>query len=384
MAGTNQIKLTSVLKSAKPLTADELNIAIEDETLTTLAEFVKTGKAAHRIKNNLIVSYKDSSDDDYSDLHLMSINEDGTFDWFYSDEFLVVLGRNHKPTQRHQPGGVVINNPRPDSKYMIVSNGDGYDPEQPSELPNFGDVSSITMSFSCVGRFFYKGNVDSDNLDVDYRLIGRGIEILKSGNILDWAEDHVKPLRKADRDKLYRAEDNTCRRIIRSQLVPPEPGYALINDSDWHRSATVLLKHGKSTFLFGVDEGSYFGSELAEPVTTLKDAFTSLVPKTLRGKRVIRQGEWFMVKVPFKQVPELHELIAYGHSDGDSSIVLPIEDIDSNFHTLTAFEIRISKDGVFADGPTLTHETHATKDLEGWYRFERNTAKRSVSQDGVD
>jgi hypothetical protein len=97
--------------------------------------------------------------------------------------------------------------------------------------------------------------------------------------------------------------------------------------------------------------------------------------------------------VPPEEVPEKNDCALLfeswqpgGYGGTNCEIYLPIEDEDSNHHCVYTGDGRVGKDGVFyAQAPTLTHEEH--DDLtpgNGWYRFVRNTAVRSFSEEGVD
>jgi hypothetical protein len=166
-------------------------------------------------------------------------------------------------------------------------------------------------------------------------------------------------------------------------LVPL--GYSVLQDS-LHRSATILLrdmrKNGKS-YLLGQDQGTYFGIELPGHPKNVGAAFKMLTPKIARVKGVQRQGEWFAV--PVSKVPLDSECLTF--SDGIGEIVLPVDDEESNFHSLSGV-FKIGKDGaIYAKSWRLDHDQHntiATPKSESWVVFVKNTAVRSVSMEGVD
>lgn len=136
--------------------------------------------------------------------------------------------------------------------------------------------------------------------------------------------------------------------------------------------------------LAGQDEGSYFGVELPKKCNTVSEAFECLIPSEVKGKKYLRQGEWFMIKVDENKIPKLTDCIAYSYYGYSSNISLPVETKDSNPHEIEANEIRISKDGVYALDPYVEHAQHEKISGKGWFTFYKNTALRSFSQQGVD
>jgi len=69
-----------------------------------------------------------------------------------------------------------------------------------------------------------------------------------------------------------------------------------------HTAETVLLSYHGLHILAGFDDQSYFACALPEPTNTVEEAFEVLKPKTVvkamaEGKEVLRQGEWFFIKV---------------------------------------------------------------------------------------
>jgi hypothetical protein len=143
----------------------------------------------------------------------------------------------------------------------------------------------------------------------------------------------------------------------------------------------------KSTFLIGQDEGTYFGVELPKNCKTLEEAFTMLIPKEIRNKSFLRQGEWFAVEVDEDDVPASEEAVLMITNPDPESVYLPRESVDANMHWFEDGEIRVAKNGVvYIRGCELHHNEHAMIELKrnSWYRFYKNTAVRSFSQRGVD
>jgi hypothetical protein len=73
-----------------------------------------------------------------------------------------------------------------------------------------------------------------------------------------------------------------------------------IYNKGYHRIGAIVLKQDEKYFICGMDEGSYFVSQLPHPVTTVAEAYESLMPQQVKnaignGQNVIRQGEWFFI-----------------------------------------------------------------------------------------
>ena len=69
-----------------------------------------------------------------------------------------------------------------------------------------------------------------------------------------------------------------------------------------HTAETVLLFYDGIYVLAGFDDQSYFACALPEPANSVEEAFDILKPKLvisaeLKGREVLRQGEWFFIKV---------------------------------------------------------------------------------------
>ncbi len=244
---------------------------------------------------------------------------------------------------------------------------------------------AITISFRCLQRFFFE---DDDDLAIE-----EFIAFLDKGAIelLDYSKDNRIPLTKNEQNQLRRK--NGYGKLAEN---PPENGYSLIRSdgtregkAHWHRAASALLRCKKSgmTILMGQDDGSYFGTELSGQPKTLKAAYLDLMPKEVRGKPFVRQGEWFIVEVADNEVPSVKDSICEF-----TCLVLPRESDDSNRHELDeADDGRITKDGqIFARNGELRHSDHPTVELRAidpekqWVTFYCNTAKRSFSEQGVD
>jgi hypothetical protein len=200
---------------------------------------------------------------------------------------------------------------------------------------------------------------------------------------------------------------------VARKLTPPTESYTpelktVYNSSSnvthyeltWHEIGAVLIrdvrKSGKVVHYYcGRDEGTYFGVELAGeiPISTLKDALKDLKPKQVRGLKKsqwVRQGEWFFVEIPKKQVkkslPSLDKCIAFYDQKWSPTgcFVLPLDDAESNHHTFTG-NYRVTYNGdMYVGNGVLKHVDHMDTKLPKWYRVYKNTAVQAVSVEGVD
>jgi hypothetical protein len=224
------------------------------------------------------------------------------------------------------------------------------------------------VSFECVGQMF-KGRKDVINMLADGELI-----------LLDYTPEERISLTASEKKKFNGSRKN--------YPLPPKPGFAHVGEV-WHRSGSCLFQHVKSgtCYIFGQDEGSYFGCELPKAAKTIQGAYNVLTPKEIGSRSFQRQGEWFAVIVQDKDVPEPKDCAMQFNANYDSDIFLPLDTPESNKHKLVDVEGRVGKDGqIYVKDGQLDHDQHAGLYFSGdsWTTFYRNTAVRSVSQQGVD
>jgi hypothetical protein len=261
-------------------------------------------------------------------------------------------------------------------KSLVVLNGDstGDDRSDPFVYPKVEGMP--TISFECLRRLMENGGKTEK---ITVLNVAHG---LASGSlaIRDYTLDEIRKPTPEERKQLKKG-----------LAVKPPVGFSCVMHAngrwEWHRSATVLIEDraNEQFYLIGQDEGTYFGVvmpyEFSIHPATVASAYKSLIPAAVRGKKYQRQGEWFMVPVQTKAVPDLKDCVATGQM-----IDLPVEHDDSHTHAITSGDIRVSRSGqVYAYEPSLRHIEHGEIDgMDGWYTFYRNTAVRSVSVEGVD
>lgn len=252
------------------------------------------------------------------------------------------------------------------SKNVVLINGDDVD-EYNSLIDDISEMPII--SFDCLKMFY--PNKKAMSLLCNEKI-----------KILDYTCDEKIPLTQDERDRLNLDRSFQSDRQEAVTLKRPKPGFSIVG-GNWHRSGTVLLHDEENDIyiLQGQDEGTYFGVELPNKVSTVNEAFNALIPKEAKGKKFRRQGEWFMVPVHEKHVPKIEDCIACSFD----RINLPIEDAYSNIHEIYSSDIRIDKHGtIYAFAPSVCHNEHQSITSAVWNVFYKNTALRSFSAEGVD
>jgi len=370
------------------ITSDEQLEALKRSGLTRVDDFLKTGKSNHTVHGYPLVldgndclyliadgrmgyigCWRRAYDKPDSRAKILDLH----CDWEGLEHWEGVTGDSIQ--------GAVVPTKKSGQQFLLVQDGD----EDGSKLVGIkNEKLATTVSFQCLAELLRL----PDSLDASLEVASGKVAIVAS------TPDESKPVSAAVKEKIrsLRKSKKTAS-DIRDALKPPQAGLTLVGlgssgKAAWHRSATVLLSNGKKTYLIGQDEGTYFGCELADNPKTIDDAYTSLTPKEARVAGVKRQGEWFAVPVLSTKVPPESDCLASGQ-DGDHSIVLQRQTPDDNKHELYVEhggEYRIDSTGVFASGCELRHEEHETMKLprHKWFKFFRNTAVRSVSQEGVD
>lgn len=357
----------------------ELN-ELKQSQVTTIDEYLETGKSEHTAHGHPILQ-----DDDYCLLvvqhgvvyQIGDLEPDGDNDVRCS--FARLRSRLCDESGSRMLAAIVPAR-KNRSEFMLVRDGDEFN----GGVCVNKKVSMTTLSFQCLAELL----PDARGAEHAARQVGAG-----KVSIVDCTADEIRPISAALKEKIKALKKKKVKNISDS-IRPPEAGMTLMlsgKNPHWHRSATVLLTNGKQTYLIGQDEGTYFGCELQDNPETIKGAYTSLTPPEARKAGVKRQGEWFAVPVPSGKVPLDKDCLATCPDAGDQ-IVLPRQTMNDNMHTLRPLigeprgEVRIHASGVFATGCDLHHEEHDTVFLpkNRWYTFVRNTAVRSVSQEGVD
>jgi hypothetical protein len=198
--------------------------------------------------------------------------------------------------------------------------------------------------------------------------------------VVDFTLDKTKKLSNKDREALTKWKKDPTK-----HKNPTPLGFALVGKK-WHQAATVLLfdKSANKSYLFGQDEGTYFGCELKDNPKTIKNALISLIPSEVKmAKSWQRQGEWFIVPVKEKNVPSLNKCHTSDY------IILPKEVPSSSDHAVVPsdYDIRLAPNGkIYVKDGAMQHSErqHVDVNWKKWATFYKNTAVRSVSVEGVD
>lgn len=338
---------------------------------TSIAEFVKTRQSNFRVGGNPLLA----DNDDFYVFALSPVKSDFVIGSLYARDR---AGKIFAISQREMAIGLLM---LVNGKPCIALDGD----DNAWEANGEWGLPAFTISFACLAQMF---NINSKGRFTPYLRTSAVIKKIAAGDIqiVDFTQDEHRPVSK---DILAKLKDKKKKFVPK----PPEFGFTLLRSSNrearWHRAAWVCLKDREGNFyIMGQDEGSYFCSQLPKvdrKTLTCAEALRILVPKEATVDTP-RQGEWFAVKVPEKAIPALKDCLAFSESDRDGQICLPVESSDSNRHELTG-NYRIAKDGsIYASSFDVVHEEHVPLAVtdDGWYKLVRNTARRSVSTQGVD
>jgi hypothetical protein len=145
-----------------------------------------------------------------------------------------------------------------------------------------------------------------------------------------------------------------------------------------HRPGCAVFEYQGKRWLSGMDEGSYFVTELPEPVATVAAAFAALRPEGL-PESAIRQGEWYFEPTT-KRTRDIRAVSQRGVAL-ESTPLQPAGLPRGNAHTVT--ECRVNGE-VFARG-CVRHEGRQHRMLKlgkTWHRVWRNRGGVSFNAQG--
>lgn len=341
----------------------------------SIFKFIKNGKNKI-IHDNIIILV------DYTNCYFIKNN---IIYGKYIDKYENTIQKSLKSKVFHQDEIVGIILPQ-----KITKNKNAFDILINADLDDRGYINNLlqifkstnypTLSFNCLSKFYKNNILTALNNIINNRL-----------KIIDYNPDIVKNLTDNQKKILSDYQKSKLKDKV-LQLKPPNPGFTLINDSEWHCPATVLLKESKQNgmhILFGQDEETYFGVELKGKPKTVNEAFQDLIPIEIRNKKgVERQGEWFVVPVKEKDFPKINNFASFIDDQGGLALALHRDSENQSLHILSASYGGVTKEGkIFAKGNiSLSHsnDDHEEIYIQGMYTFVKNTAKRSFSEKGVD
>lgn len=172
-----------------------------------------------------------------------------------------------------------------------------------------------------------------------------------------------------------------------------------------HLMGSTLFRHKDRLFLSGIDEtakdlwNGFFLTEVEGNPTTVSEAYESMMPEEVKlaieeGEEVLRQGEYFFVKVSYKYDLDFLSTIEKGkqadyplrknhplsHKTRDANLEGTWRYHDSR-HVVTNYA-NIAGD-IFAKG-TCRHKggEHKMLKLDGWHRVYENIQKKSWTAQG--
>lgn len=297
--------------------------------------------------------------------------------WTHSSSLTSRMKQVGKNTYREQLiHGIVV-----DSQYF--ANADYNDDE----------IGCPLFSFNCLANLLFpEGELPHGYKPVrkirknDARMYKLCEELyLKKVVLLDYTPDEIIPL-TVEEKKLVRSYWQAKPENRHKYRLPSRMSEGLTlemssaTNAKWHKVGACLFRDTvtDARFLLARDEGTYFGCHLAGKPTTIAEAYLDLIPSEARNKNYTRQGEWFAVPAEW---PSLDE-IAFTSENGGC---LPLETSNSNSHEVVG-RIAVTKSGqIFLhNNASINHDQHETLQVSSPALLVRNTALRSVSQEGVD
>lgn len=282
----------------------------------------------------------------------------------------------------HPPAGLLFPEVfgKSKDKMTVIRNGDN---EAPSSQPwsvqlLVAEDFHYTISPSCIALIL---DMSAQTQQVCQSLVEGRIRIL------DFVPDTRLKFTSAERHHFHHYGYSSTQ----EEHGHKHPGFSVVCE-EWHRPGFCLFARKNTTtrYLMGMDNGTYFAVELPEGVEirTAEQAFKRLEPDEAKGKRYLRQGEWFMISTPGRQVPPIEKCQIAGGRFNDAKLPiqfdLPVGSKDSNIHGVNCVEFRVCDGVIYAHDPHILHDDHPEVTAAGWVRFVRNTAVRSVSVEGVD
>jgi len=298
------------------------------------------------------------------------------------------------------PNGIISISTWQGQSFTCLRNGDENGSEDDLNVPRYSGLISVdsksfqqpVASFSCLGFFFEKGVHPNDAADAF-------VNNCSSMTILDWTDETYMELTPSQKKKVWEyyatddlgGVDKPRSAVLTHRHCFPKPptGFSLIENASvsnhyiWHSPGFLLAKLGDKYVLLGQDDDQYFGCTLPHAVDTIDEAFNCLIPTEAKGKKFVRQGEWFVVSVNAADVPNHNERLLWGMSN--ELIILPKDDEDSENHIVACKEFVLGLNGtLFVYDPLVEHSQHNDVKSKGWNAFYRNTALESFSVRGMD
>lgn len=371
------------------MTTDQELDELQRNKMTTLDSFLRTGKSevTHKghplvydtqnailwIKDGLVFQVEEWCH--RSQKERVAVDGEKLREWYHG---LVIRDFSHPDMM-----GTIVPSLVREAKFTLVMDGD----ENGGKVLHPKDARlATTLSYECLGQLLATpGRIGIRSEEVAKRIASSKLKVVAA------TADETLPVTAKVKTQIAALREKKMKwKDVQAEIKPPEAGMTLLRknstSSNWHRSATVLISDGTKTYLIGQDDDTYFGCELADNPKTISAAFTSLIPQRLRRKKgIFRQGEWFAIPIPTNKVPAAEKCVC----TAQDAVILPKDHPNSNDHYVGSCDgeaVRVSPEGVFVISGILEHVEHPEVILpkDKWFTFIRNTAIRSVSQEGVD
>jgi len=278
-------------------------------------------------------------------------------------------------------------------KKMFLINGDNSG--EPNDLVNIITENSkilpqysVTVSFHCIARLLNVSTINGlcKKMSEKVTVLGwnkddTGDVKMPRGRSAEKCVDDIKVFLNKGFTPCYEDFVSHTREYLKERVS--EFRSFAYNKLSFHRAGSIVFTDGKYHYLCSMDDDQYFGVKLPkeETPTTVKQALRSLKPKEIRYKqKFMRQGEWFFVEIPEKDIPKNAENYL-------TCFALPKDHPEGNDHDVTASEVRKEKRGNFyLSDFYIEHPEHPQVEDYGekWFRLYKNTALQSVSIEGFD
>ena len=132
----------------------------------------------------------------------------------------------------------------------------------------------------------------------------------------------------------------------------------------WHCRITATVPASTSYFLIGFDEKHMFVSMLPRRIVTVKEAHAALFPRYLKGRKYVRQGEFFFSPVNEREERTIRKFFMVLHFDVQRDAAIEKQNGDSDHFAscwMKCHEVQYVHS-------LIRHDRHAPLFLNGWHR----------------
>lgn len=179
--------------------------------------------------------------------------------------------------------------------------------------------------------------------------------------------DHLQ--RAAGLIQAYRCTDHELQKAFEFDGWSPPRG--LYHQHDKIVEILHTTEATETSFLVGIDESSYFVSELPQQVTSVEEAHEVLRPEIAHKEGTVRQGEWFFVPVEDDLlIPKLEKMLSPAIRRNRAWRIL---ELNSTHHVPCLVSLEEKR---YTTGPVVDTRRgggrHHPLILPGWHEVVRN------------